>query len=291
MILKQKDLLVLESNSFLNDLEYITESENVYPAVAVPIHYNERLDRDLIHLENFMLFGERNGIDDCGQAIAIVCEENKVPLTNIGFVVNEASLYEDEEIASTANILKENGIPVVVAPISSTSCYYRELAEALELDKDCSTFEESVNLQMYCEGVMDDIKNKVSSGYDAVKNRVSTNIKNAKDFFSTSANATSKSLSNKLASIRRTLSEKMSKLRSASGDAKVFLQRQVDKLKSAYQAVKDKLSSAKGSVSEKLTAGANDVKDLAGKVGDNATSVVNKVKNKAKNIKSKFNIN
>lgn len=257
MYLSQENLYSAYDESFdsvamLDKLNYLDESDCSYNPTMVNIFYNSKLDKDLIKLEQFAQYADYNGISDAGYAISSVCESNNVPLSNIGFVVDEASILADDYLMETSKLLRENGFKVVVTPESDESYFYQQLNEALEMDANY-TFEDSVNLLAYCEefSPIKTIKDFGGKVYDkaasigsSIKNRVSKNYNDIKDFVTSSP----KVLSKKLASIRKAISEKQNQLSRAAGDAKVFIKRQIGKLKNAYNIVKKKLVSAKNSV-------------------------------------------
>ena len=241
-----------DSISFLDKLQYLDESDCTFTPNMVNIFYNERLDKDLIKLEQFVKYSDQNGIDDAGYAINSVCEANHVPFSNIGFIVDEASVLEDNDIMQTSIQLKENGFQILISPESDNSLYYQELNEALEMDSNY-TFEESVNLLAYCEEFApikaakdfgSKVYDKVTDIGSSIGNRISKNYENVKNFITSSP----KVLSKKLASIRKAIGEKQKQLSRAAGDAKVFIKRQIDKLKKAYNIVKSKLVKVKDNV-------------------------------------------
>lgn len=257
MYLSQENLYsahneAFDTVSFLNKLEYLDESDCSYTPSMVNVFYNNRLDKDLIKLEQFVQYADINGISDAGYAISSVCESNRVDLSNIGFVVSEASVLADDDLVETSKFLRENGFQVLVTPEPDDSLYYQELNEALDMDANY-TFEDSINLLAYCEeyAPIKAIKDFGGKVYDkaadignSIKTRVSKNYNDIKDAVTSSP----KILSRKLASIRKAINEKQNQLSKAAGDAKIFLQRQIGKLKKAYNIVKSKLASAKDTV-------------------------------------------
>lgn len=260
MYLSQENLYsahneAFDTLSFLNKLEYLDESDCSYTPSMVNVFYNNRLDKELIKLEQFVQYADINGISDAGYAISSVCESNRVSLSNIGFVVDEASVLADDDLVETSKFLRENGFQVVVTPESDDSLYYQELNEALDMDANY-TFEDSINLLAYCEefspikAIRDfggKVYDKAADIGNSIKNRVSKNYNDIKDAITSSP----KILSRKLASIRKAINEKQKQLSKAAGDAKIFLQRQIGKLKKAYSIVKSKLVSAKNTVVNK----------------------------------------
>lgn len=260
MYLSQENLYsahneAFDTVSFLNKLEYLDESDCSYTPSMVNVFYNNRLDKDLIKLEQFVQYADINGISDAGYAISSVCESNRISVSNIGFVVDEASVLADDDLVETSKFLRENGFQVLITPESDDSLYYQELNEALDMDANY-TFEDSINLLTYCEefSPIKSIRDFGGKVYDkaadignSIKNRVSKNYNDIKDAVTSSP----KILSRKLASIRKAIDEKQKQLSKTAGDAKVFLQRQIDKLKKAYKIVKSKLVSAKNTVVNK----------------------------------------
>lgn len=297
MLIQDSD--IIQENDFMDlidNLEYITESESSYPAVMVPIQYNSRLDKDLVHLEDFVRYADCNDIDDGGYALASVCEANGISTSNIGFMVNEASIYADDDIYNTAKMLRENAYVVAISPVSDESTYYRELEEALEMDDNCNTFETSPNLMAYCE-VFDNIRNSVSNGIDKAKdyvgnaydsakqkasdisskisntvsnavtsvgNRVKRNVGNIKSFASGSINK----LSNKLAAIRKAIGNNVSKLGRAAGNVKAGIQNRISKLKDAASNVWNKIVALKNRAADGISNAASTVKNKASNAVD-----------------------
>ena len=300
MIIKES---CIGTNATYRDPVTILEGTNVlsssYSSMTpdmVNIKHIGRLDKELIQLESFVDYSESNGIDDGGVALQRVCEANGVHrYDKVGFMVNEASLYLNDGYVELIEQMQYNGFPVHIAPISSTSTYYRSLEEALQLDSQYTTFEESANLLAFCEANPFEVGrdylnkgiNKVKDFGSAVKDRVSKNLTDIKNTITASPTA----LANKLAAIRKSLAEKSAKLKSATGDAKVFLNRQVAKLKKAYSTVKDKLIQAKNTVKKKageakdyVVNKATGAKDF---VGDKLSGAKNYISDKASSLKSR----
>lgn len=270
--------------SVLEGTDTMSSINSVMTPDMVNIKHIGRIDKDLIQLESFVAYSESNGIDDGGIALQKVCEANGVSrYDKVGFMVNEASLYLNDGYVELIEQVQYNGFPVHIAPISSVSIYYRGLEEALQLDSQYTTFEESANLMAFCEFNPFEVgKEYLNKGVTSIKNfgssvkdRVSKNVSNIKSTLSASPTA----LANKLAAIRKSLGEKSAKLKQATGDAKVFLTKQVAKLKKAYSTVKEKLIQAKNTVKNKAIS----AKDY---VADKATSAKNYVANKATDTKS-----
>ena len=53
--------------------------------------------------------------------------------STIGFVVNEASLYEDDELVEISQSLKESGYDLFISPVSEKSIYYQQLMKLLKM--------------------------------------------------------------------------------------------------------------------------------------------------------------
>ena len=121
------------------------------------VHINrvDRLGQNLIDLREFCTFAEANNIDDAGYAIAVLCDKHNIGCDNIGFFIDEATCYANEDLGYTACMFRENGFDVYLTPISHQSIYYQALQEALELDFEYP-FEESYHLLAYCESGDDD---------------------------------------------------------------------------------------------------------------------------------------
>lgn len=231
--------------SILENMEYLDEGESCYPASAVPVQCNTRLNKNLIHLENFMDFADHNGIDDAGIAISAICQENNISPDSIGFVIQESTIFAEDEYLDVVGLLQENSYEVLISPESTESIYYKELEEALELDSSYDTFEESVNLLAFCEeGIIDRVQGNAAKLKDAVT-------------------ASPKKLAKKLSAIKTSIGEKTAQLKNATGSAKSFLQNQISKLKSAFNTVGSKLSAAKNAVVDNATAAKDWVVDKA----------------------------
>ena len=266
MVIKSTDMGIYNPTSIIESLDVLRESESDYSAYMVPVRHNTRLNQDLIMLESFVDYAVSNNIEDAGYAINQVCEVNNLSESLIGFAVNEATLYEDDAMLETVSMLKENGYNVAVAPISSTSSYYKELNEALILDEACSGYENSPNLMAYCgdysiysEGVINNAKERV--------------------------NSTAKILSQKYAALKKKMGEVGSKIKSATGSAKAALQNTYDKLKDAASSVWSKLSSLKDKAVDTASNAYNTVKGAAGRAVDSIKNTAGSLKDK---VSSKF---
>ena len=266
MVIKSTDMGIYNPTSIIESLDVLRESESDYSAYMVPVRHNSRLDQDLIMLESFVDYATSNNIEDAGFAINQICEANKLSESLIGFAVNEATLYEDDTMLETVHMLKDNGYNVTVAPISSTSSYYKELNEALILDEACSGYENSPNLMAYCgdysiysEGVVDTAKGR--------------------------AKEAAKVLSQKYAALKKKMGEVGSKIKSAAGSAKVALQNTYDKLKDAASSVWSKLSALKDKAANAVGSVYNTVKGAAGRAADKVRDTAGNIKDK---VSSKF---
>ena len=246
------------SVSVLESLCYLTEAESKYDPCMVPIKNSRRLDQDMIRLESVRDYVLDSGINNVVDVIHNICEANLISTNKIAFMVNEASLYEDDELANTAYQLLEHGFNVNIAQLSSDNIYYRALDEALRLDQYAETFEESYNLQDYVFN-----ENIIKDGYQKVKDTVSRNVDNMKDFY----NDTKKGISNKLAALSKKIKELTAKATTLTGSAKKTINKQINKLKAAYQAAKKKAVSMKNTAVDKVSGAGKYVKDKVSGAG------------------------
>ena len=246
------------SVSVLESLQYLTEAESKYDPCMVSIKNSRRLDQDMIRLESVRDYVLDSGINNVVDVIHNICEANLISTNRIAFMVNEASLYEDDELANTAYQLLEHGFNVNIAQLSSDNIYYRALDEALRLDQYAETFEESYNLQDYVFN-----ENIIKDGYQKVKDTVSRNVDNMKDFY----NDTKKGISNKLAALSKKIKELTAKATTLTGSAKKTINKQINKLKAAYQAAKKKAVSMKNTAVDKVSGAGKYVKDKVSGAG------------------------
>ena len=238
--------------SVLESLSYLTEAESKYDPCMVSIKNSRRLDQDMIRLESVRDYVLDSGINNVVDVIHNICEANLISTNKVAFMVNEASLYEDDELLDTAHQLLEHGFNVNIAQLSSDNIYYRALDEALRLDQYAETFEESYNLQDYVFN-----ENIIKDGYQKVKNTVSRNVDNMKDFY----NDTKKGISNKLAALSKKIKELTDKATTLTGSAKKTINKQINKLKAAYRAAKKKAVSMKDTVVNKVSGAGQWAKD------------------------------
>ena len=244
--------------SVLESLCYLTEAESKYDPCMVPIKNSRRLDQDMIRLESVRDYVLDSGINNVVDVIHNICEANLISTNKIAFMVNEASLYEDDELANTAYQLLEHGFNVNIAQLSSDNIYYRALDEALRLDQYAETFDESYNLQDYVFN-----ENIIKDGYQKVKDTVSRNVDNMKDFY----NDTKKGISNKLAALSKKIKELTDKAKTLTGSAKETINTQINKLKAAYNAAKKKAISMKNTAVDKVSGAGKYVKDKVSGAG------------------------
>ena len=244
--------------SVLESLQYLTEAESKYDPCMVSIKNSRRLDQDMIRLESVRDYVLDSGINNVVDVIHNICEANLISTNKIAFMVNEASLYEDDELANTAYQLLEHGFNVNIAQLSSDNIYYRALDEALRLDQYAETFDESYNLQDYVFN-----ENIIKDGYQKVKDTVSRNVDNMKDFY----NDTKKGISNKLAALSKKIKELTAKATTLTGSAKETINKQINKLKAAYNAAKKKAISMKNTAVDKVSGAGKYVKDKVSGAG------------------------
>ena len=240
--------------SVLESLSYLPEAESKYAPCMVSIKNSRRLDQDMIRLESVRDYVLDSGINNVVDVIHNICEANLISTNKVAFMVNEASLYEDDELANTAYQLLEHGLNVNSAQLSSDNIYYRALDEALRLDQYAETFEESYNLQDYVFN-----ENIIKDGYQKVKDTVSRNVDNMKDFY----NDTKKGISNKLAALSKKIKELTDKATTLTGSAKET----INKLKAAYQAAKKKAVSMKNTAVDKATKAGKFIKNKVSGAG------------------------
>ena len=244
--------------SVLESLQYLTEAESKYDPCMVSIKNSRRLDQDMIRLESVRDYVLDSGINNVVDVIHNICEANLISTNKVAFMVNESSLYEDDELANTAYQLLEHGFNVNIAQLSSDNIYYRALDEALRLDQYAETFDESYNLQDYVFN-----ENIIKDGYQKVKDTVSRNVDNMKDFY----NDTKKSISNKLAALSKKIKELTAKATTLTGSAKETINKQINKLKAAYSAAKKKAISMKNTAVDKVSGAGKYVKDKVSGAG------------------------
>lgn len=275
MLVKSTDIFTNEATALLDKMDTLQESECRFSPYLVPVISNARFDEDLIKLESFMAFAEANGITDAGQAIASVCEVNKLNSAKIGFYTEESSLYASDDTLETAKQLQENGFHVAVAPIQSSSIFYTQLMEACELDEEagCSNYDDAYFLRMYCEdyafneNVFETAKDKITAAGSAVKNKVLKNYNNAKKTVGNGIDSVSK----KLASISKAIKETRNKIAKSAGDVKAALVQRLSRLEAAYKSLKKKAGSMKDSAKKAIGNGVDKVKS-AGQSAVNTVS-------------------
>jgi hypothetical protein len=275
MLIKQNQLLG-EATALLDSIDHLSLDESAFDPSMVNVRHNARLGQDLIQLESFLGFAQCYGIEDAGLAIHRVCEANSVPRDNLGFVANEENIIADDELADTFTQLAEAGFPCHVARISSDSLYYSSLMEALEMDQEYATLDESANCLNYLsESIITDAKDKASSGYNYAKGKVSGAYGVAKNKVSGAVSVISK----KLASVRKALAAKAAEAKKAPASAKALIVRQMDKLKAMAKSLKSKLFDLKDSAANKVSGAAKSAKEAGGKAVDAVSAQASKVKN------------
>ena len=275
MLIKQNQLLG-EATALLDSIDHLSLSESSFDPSMVNVRHNSRLGQDLIQLESFLGFAQCYGIEDAGLAIHRVCEANSVPRDNLGFVANEENIIADDELADTFTQLAEAGFPCHIARISSDSLYYSSLMEALEMDQEYATLDESANCLNYLnESIITDAKDKASSGYNYAKGKVSGAYGVAKNKVSGAVSVISK----KLASVRKALAAKAAEAKKAPASAKALIVRQMDKLKAMAKSLKSKLFDLKDSAASKVSGAAKSAKEAGGKAVDAVSAQASKVKN------------
>lgn len=256
MLLKESDLYGSNDFDFIESLDSLSESEMIYTANMVPIRHIDRLNRNLIQLEEFVKYGTSNGITNGHKAIGAVCEASMINNdSRIGFVVNEASLYEDDELVEITQSIKEAGYKVYITPVSENSIYYQQLMEAFNKDFEAESFKDSYHLQAYCEGTIKDNLNKIKYAVGGVGNRAGQNmiriknhIQNGTDAVksaATTAGDSVKTLANKYSAAKQAVRNFADKASKAPESLKQTANNTLQKAKDTATTIKNKLVAAK----------------------------------------------
>lgn len=256
MLLKESDLYGSNDFDFIESLDSLSESEMIYTANMVPIRHIDRLNRNLIQLEEFVKYGTSNGITNGHKAIGAVCEASMINNdSTIGFVVNEASLYEDDELVEITQSIKEAGYKVYIAPVSENSIYYQQLMEAFNKDFEAESFKDSYHLQAYCEGTIKDNLNKIKYAVGGVGNRAGQNMIRIKNHIqdgtdavksaATTAGDSVKTLANKYSAAKQAVRNFSDKASKAPESLKQTANDTLQKAKDTATTIKNKLVAAK----------------------------------------------
>lgn len=256
MLLKESDLYGSNDFDFIESLDSLSESEMIYTENMVPIRHIDRLNRNLIQLEEFVKYGTSNGITNGHKAIGAVCEASMINNdSRIGFVVNEASLYEDDELVEITQSIKEAGYKVYITPVSENSIYYQQLMEAFNKDFEAESFKDSYHLQAYCEGTIKDNLNKIKYAVGGVGNRAGQNmiriknhIQNGTDAVksaATTAGDSVKTLANKYSAAKQAVRNFTDKASKAPESLKQTANNTLQKAKDTATTIKNKLVAAK----------------------------------------------
>jgi hypothetical protein len=256
MLLKESDLYGSNDFDFIESLDSLSESEMIYTANMVPIRHIDRLNSNLIQLEEFVKYGTFNGITNGHKAIGAVCEASMINNdSSIGFVVNEASLYEDDELVEITQSIKEAGYKVYITPVSENSIYYQQLMEAFNKDFEAESFKDSYHLQAYCEGTIKDNLNKIKYAVGGVGNRAGQNmiriknhIQNGTDAVksaATTAGDSVKTLANKYSAAKQAVRNFTDKASKAPESLKQTANNTLQKAKDTATTIKNKLVAAK----------------------------------------------
>lgn len=256
MLLKESDLYGSNDFDFIESLDSLSESEMIYTANMVPIRHIDRLNRNLIQLEEFVKYGTSNGITNGHKAIGAVCEASMINNdSTIGFVVNEASLYEDDELVEITQSIKEAGYKVYITPVSENSIYYQQLMEAFNKDFEAESFKDSYHLQAYCEGTIKDNLNKIKYAVGGVGNRAGQNMIRIKNHIQDGTNAVKsaattagdsvKTLANKYSAAKQAVRNFADKASKAPESLKQTANNTLQKAKDTATTIKNKLVAAK----------------------------------------------
>lgn len=119
------------TSKLLESIDYLIEDESSYPAAKVPVRENERFGYT-IALEDINEFCESNGINDMGYAVQQICDSSGINPSDVVFSVNEDSVIADQETSDFVLDIMQEGVPVVVAPISKNSIEYIMTDEAAD---------------------------------------------------------------------------------------------------------------------------------------------------------------
>lgn len=256
MLLKESDLYGSNDFDFIESLDSLSESEMIYTANMVPIRHIDRLNRNLIQLEEFVKYGTSNAITNGHKAIGAVCEASMINNdSSIGFVVNEASLYEDDELVEITQSIKEAGYKVYITPVSENSIYYQQLMEAFNKDFEAESFKDSYHLQAYCEGTIKDNLNKIKYAVGGVGNRAGQNMIRIKNHIQNGADAVKsaattagdsvKTLANKYSAAKQAVRNFTDKASKAPESLKQTANNTLQKAKDTATTIKNKLVAAK----------------------------------------------
>lgn len=256
MLLKESDLYGSNDFDFIESLDSLSESEMIYTANMVPIRHIDHLNCNLIQLEEFVKFGTSNGITNGYKAIGAVCEASMISNdSTIGFVVNEASLYEDDELVEITQSIKEAGYKVYITPVSENSIYYQQLMEAFNKDFEAESFKDSYHLQAYCEGTIKDNLNKMKYAVGEIGNKGAKNILRVKNHIQNGANTVKtaattagdsvKTLANKYSAAKQAVRNFTDKASKAPESLKQTANNTLQKAKDTATTIKNKLVAAK----------------------------------------------
>mgnify|MGYP002745178399 CR=1 FL=1 len=225
MLLKESDLRGSTEFDFIESLDSLNESEMAYTAQMVPVRHIDRLNRNLIQLEEFVKYGSSNGITNGHKAIGAVCEASMIDNdSTIGFVVNEASLYEDDELVEISQSLKESGYDLFISPV-------------------------------YCEGTVKENLNSVKHAVCGVGNRAGKNMLRIKNHVQNAVGTvqsavsntgdTVKTLANKYSAAKLAVKNFADKAAKAPESFKQSANNALQKAKDTAMNLKNKLMAAK----------------------------------------------
>ena len=172
-----------------------------------------------------------------------------------GFVVNEASLYEDDELVEITQSIKEAGYKVYITPVSENSIYYQQIMEAFNKDFEAESFKDSYHLQAYCEGTVKENLNTLKYAVTGVGNkagknmiRIKNHIQNGADAVksaATTAGDSVKTLANKYSAAKQAVRNFTDKASKAPETLKQTANNTLQKAKDTATTIKNKLVAAK----------------------------------------------
>lgn len=290
MIIRAKRTPLEESLEIIDQIPYLESANTLYPPYQVIVRRNDRFEENLIQLENFCEFAVANGITDAGYAIAEICKANGISSNNIGFAVNEASCYADDETFETAVLLRENGYHVYLAPTPKSSIYYQELVEAMELDID-QPDDQCYNIMAYCEvytdvepdnSVLDRASNSINNTVAAGEKKLGQRVdRMAKDAQAGAHWATKgvRRMANKYSAAKNLAGELATKAGNTAGATKSFFQRQADRAGRVANWFKDKLGQAKNVAGQGFDYAKSKASGLFGAAKSGVGAVASGIKN------------
>lgn len=113
-----KTSILDEATALLENASYLSEEESRYYPEMVPIRENQRLERNIVRVEDLVEYSMSNGIEDGGLALSQICEASNIDMNTVAFSVDEVSILEDINMEDTVRGLIQAGAEVYCAPVS-----------------------------------------------------------------------------------------------------------------------------------------------------------------------------